>query len=188
MAHAIEDMLHHKVAINITNEKIFDGGYGGSFGSSPKQFNLAIGGRLGFETFIHEYNHFRQMVEDPQFWRSKCRSIVKLWEYLEGTTEDPKVDKYISDAIDLEHDCETRSLQMITEWNLPVKKRHYCKCSNAYLFVYPLVRHYGFWPTKPMYTMKSIVNFMPNRQLPSETFKDISNVPQVMFRYFDSQL
>lgn len=176
---AIMELISHDISVVIKMHKTPKNAYGsGWFGITPKEFVVHMGDYNGFETFIHEYNHFQQYLYDPYLW-DRCRlSIGKFHKHVEGkSTKLP--DQQCFSVIDLEHDCEIRSMQMIRDLKLPVKLREYAQQANHYLYSHILAQHFRCWP------LIRVCNTMPSKIFELSHYKDISNVPIELFKVFE---
>lgn len=145
--------------------------YAGWFDSNIKELVCAYKNPNGFETLIHEYNHFLQWKNRPDFWQ-KCdgdNNPFLCWLQGDEMTKN-KLTRAFYKALELERDCEIQSIKTIKSLNLDVDVEKYTKEANSYLFSYHFVRKYRDWPARTIYT-KSLVEQMPNKILPLENYK-----------------
>jgi hypothetical protein len=112
--------------------------------------------------FIHETCHKDQFLEKVSVWTEKIGGqyepldIFDMW--VEGYIELKKqqlrlVLKYI---VNIELDCEKRSIEKIKKYKLPVNQIEYIQKSNAYVYYYHAVA------AKRSYTDKSSPYVNPN--------------------------
>lgn len=163
---AVNDLLNHEYSIKLIQDKKVEG-FGGWFDASQKELVVAIKSSVGFDTFIHEYCHFRQSVDDPDFYKKyeySYDSFMKNFSY-----------ETMKNSVILEHDCESRSLKLIEKYGLPVDTTHYIKCANAYLFSYHLTLQNKRWPSKGIY-YKSILKYCPEQLEDVDFYFDIKNI------------
>jgi hypothetical protein len=92
---------------------------------------------------IHEYCHFTQWREDCKVWRKFSENDVNFSKIF---TEPVKNKSIIKDLIDLELDCEKRSVRIIKQNEL-VNLQKYCQIANAVLFKYCYLFYKNKWPT-----------------------------------------
>lgn len=185
MQSAIMNLLRNDVSISLRTTKTPKSSFAaGWFGTTPKELHVFMGDDYGFETFVHEYNHFVQTVEDPYLWERCRHSLTKFFAFCSGA-KIKKVDFHCHAVIDLEHDCESRSLQMARALSLPIQRRDYARQANSYLYSIILSRHFGTWAAKlPPATLTAK---LPSKLLSSAHFKDINNVPQELFKFYEKQ-
>jgi hypothetical protein len=147
--------------------------YSGWFDANRKELVCAYKSPNGFETLIHEYNHFIQWKDNHDFWK-KCDGYNNLFlAWKEGFYDDitkNKLTRAFNKAVELERDCEIQSIKCIKKYNLDVDIKKYIKEANSYLFSYHFVRNNRDWPNKSIYT-EPLVSQMPEEILPFENYK-----------------
>lgn len=147
--------------------------YSGWFDSNKKELVCAYKSLNGFETLIHEYNHFLQWKNRPHFWK-KCDGDNNLFlSWKRGNHNDitkNKLTRSFYKAIELERDCELKSIKCIKKHNLDVDLEKYIKEANMYIFSYHFVKKYRDWPKSLIYT-EEFINSMPNEILPLQNYK-----------------
>jgi hypothetical protein len=147
--------------------------YSGWFDGNRKELVCAYKSPNGFETLIHEYNHFLQWKNRPDFWK-KCDGFNNLFlAWKEGYYCDitkNKLTRAFNKAIELERDCELNSVKCIKKYELDVDLKNYIKEANSYLFSYHFVKNHRDWPKSSIYT-KQIISEMPEEILPLENYK-----------------
>lgn len=147
--------------------------YSGWFDAVRKELVCAYKSPNGFETLIHEYNHFLQWKNRPKFWE-KCdgyNNPFLAWKegYHNDITKN-KLTRAFNKAIELERDCEINSIKCIKKYDLDVDLEKYIKEANSYLFSYHFVKKYRDWPKSSIYT-EELINNMPNKILPLSNYK-----------------
>lgn len=190
----VNDLMIHEIPTTIkfssTLGKDFwmGPGYVGIFSTAPLEFQCAMGGPAGFESLIHEYNHFMQSLEDPVLWERGMKSAAVFFNHLPRPFPKRRIPHHTNTILEVEHDCERRSLQMIRDLKLPVKLRDYAQQASMYLFCYTAAREFGVWKKSPQLCNKKILSQMPTRLRELEYYLDISNVPKEMLSFFKKQL
>jgi hypothetical protein len=88
--------------------------------------------------FVHESCHMDQWTEKRKFWNTSTSGITTYFEYLNKNVElsERDVIKYTQIAINLELDCEKRSIKKIQKYKLPIDIKEYKKRANTYLYGY----------------------------------------------------
>ena len=164
------DCIENGVSLKIV-QKSTVGGYAGWFDSNKKELVCAYKNVNGFETLIHEYNHFLQWKNRPDFWKH-CDADNNLFLcWVQGDKIKKKqLKEAFQKAIELERDCEESSISFIKNNNLDVDLEKYTKEANAYLYSYHYVLKYRDWPARSVYK-KSLVEMMPETILPLEYYK-----------------
>lgn len=96
-----------------------------------------------FEIFVHETSHLDQQKERPKWFGHRLTKVFEFNEFLlkRGSIEWRDVFK----ILELEHDCELRSLDKIVSYDLPINYVHYSQRANAYLLTYVKAFKTGKW-------------------------------------------
>lgn len=177
---SILDMVNSNVKIILSNKNdvLFctdsmdrSNGY---FCGNPREFCVAVNKpqKQWLPVFIHEYNHFLQWKEKSKEWFD-CRDyFFDPWlsgkEYARRT-----INVGIRTIINVELDCEKRSVQMIKDRNLPINIDDYIKKANAYVLFYSIIKEKREWYNVSPYDVSEIIDVMPNYFL-----DDYSKPPQ----------
>jgi hypothetical protein len=154
----------------------------GYYEGETKKIVVSINNADAEPTFVHEFCHFMQDVEqDPIYTKSRD----DFWWSLD--TDKWKVVDWDSvlDYIALERDCELRVIEFSQTYNLFNNKK-YAQNTNAYLYFYQYVFLTNHWPsTHALYNSK-LTRKMPNTVLPLEKFEKIDmDVMKEYAKYFD---
>jgi hypothetical protein len=115
------------------------------------------------EILIHEYSHMEQWLTDDrwEYWGECCQ---KLWEWLDRETimNTAQLNKVLDGMVELERDCELRSLANIDKFNLKISKAAYARKANLYLYSYRMIPIIKKFPSG-IYENKSLVDMCPSR-------------------------
>lgn len=154
------DCVSHGFSIKILQKKHFKG-YSGWFDAVSKELVCAYKTRNGFETLIHEYNHFLQWKNRKKFWK-ECRGDDNPFlTWISGEELKKNVlHESFEQAVRLERDCEMRSIQCIKKHDLDVDVVQYAQEANAYLFSYFYILKNRDWPPRKVYNRK-LIDKMP---------------------------
>lgn len=177
------------VALQVDPERYVNDGEtdsNGWFDGTIPKLAYAKGHDLWFPVALHEYNHMCQWKEkDPVFFSDEMASADDyLWEWLsrevELTPEDAR--KYAMVYLQLELNCERRSLQMITDLDLPLDPERYAQTANAYILFYHLVLKHRKWYEieEEPYHIEEIVSAMP-KDLHTLNYEEISDEMVTLF-------
>jgi hypothetical protein len=168
-----------KVLINSKGE------FNGSFDSVERELTVNTNGQLVFQTLIHEYCHFLQWKNERQKWNFLTKGVDVFFEWIDGKdfTEE-KTSKALVQTIELELDCERKSLELIRNWHLDVNPFLYTTAANAYLFSYIFsykYRQFVMGIYKP-----EILRYMPGHLLDLEDYLDENNIPKNVIDVFEN--
>ena len=157
------------------------GGYFDSFDKSNVQLVVATG--RPFEEWVellaHEFCHFLQWSEGSPFFTEstvggvQIDQIVDLW--LQGLVElsEEQKESYLNFMLELEKDCEERTVRLIREFDLPVDSEYYIQKSNAYVLFYKVLQKTRKWCDVSPYRHKEVTD-----QMPVDFILDYKNPPQ----------
>lgn len=121
------------------------------------------------ETYVHEFSHMNQAVENSRYWFEDN----KFWEQLEKQTLQIRSWDEVLKVIALERDCERRAMKHSRDWDL-FDDESYAQAANTYLYFYHFVFLKQKWVTSTTIYHPFIVNAMPKKLLPLSEFKSIN--------------
>lgn len=143
----------------------------GYFEDRPEPKTLAVAACDNVEEHItvllHEWNHMQQWKEQVPEWTnlniSDTVSTDSLFDDWLGGTEftDAEIQHYIDTIVDVEMDCERRTAEYITKYNLPINVVEYTQKANAYVLYYNVMRTSRKWWKKTPYKMEECWRVMP---------------------------
>jgi hypothetical protein len=125
----------------------------------PKQFVVCFpkGKDFNYEStwgvFLHESCHIDQILDKSPLWFND--DIDTEIDYIDelcirkNIKKSKKVERYFKGMLELEIDCEIRSLEKLKKYNLNINKKEYIKRGNVYLKSY-----YSFYTLKTWYDRK----------------------------------
>jgi hypothetical protein len=101
------------------------------------------------DIFVHESSHMDQWIQKDSRLEQWDNATSSMWEYLCGNKllNKAQLKNIVDSIIDLELDCEKRSVEKIKKWKLPIDLDDYIRVSNAYIFSYRLIGTYKRFPT-----------------------------------------
>jgi len=121
-----------------------------------------------FPVFIHESCHKDQYVENSIVWAQKIKDyfnasdILDMWINQVVELKPKQLTEVIKQVINLELDCEKRSVEKIKKYNLPINIEAYIQQANSYIFYHHLLAEYRRYPTKAApYEVKELWTQMP---------------------------
>lgn len=120
-----------------------------------------------FETFVHEFCHLQQGVEDSEEW--------KKWQWFDFSNKfEAFAYENVMSVISLERDCEKRAIKYINKYKM-FDPSFYVKEANAYLYFQQFCFLKGKW-----FSIKSdsklyneFVETMPEKLIPLKNFWNI---------------
>jgi hypothetical protein len=158
------ELLNEDFSVLLYNKNYIYDNYCGWVDFEKKEFVCAI---KNFNVFIHEYCHFLQWKENKNCINQELYEVLFNW--INGNEYDSDLlNKSFYHIIEIERDCELKSINLISKYNLNVDVKQYIKQANSYLFSYYLNKKYRKNPKTPIY-LTNVINYMP------ETILDIND-------------
>lgn len=161
---------------------------GGYFDGDNRDLVVACGKPFDkwIEILVHESSHMDQWKSDDR-WDKWGVSCSNMWAWLskEKIMNKTQVSKMLDDMIELEKDCEMRSVEKIKKWGLPINIPKYIQRANIYLYSYGMMNRLQQFPTD-IYSDEKLV------AMASTTFKKSynkvpDNIAQHMLRFFSKK-
>lgn len=140
--------------------------------------NITLAGfhKLAEPTYVHEFCHTQQLVEEHPLWyvdsdyskflKPNC-SLASIYKC--GV----KHFEAFWDAIQLEHDCELRSLKHIKDFDLPVDPERYSQEANLYFFYYHWIYLKKRWSGSTNIYKEELIQQMPTKIVPLSKLRTI---------------
>lgn len=147
----------------------------GYFDPANKVLAVATNRKDWLQLLVHESCHIDQWIENTKEWNSEERlGNNQLDKWLLGKKfEKRSIKRAINNIIRLEHDCESRALKKIAEYDLPINQSSYIQRANAYLYSYHRVLQTRKWVPK-VYENFTIIKHMPEKLLPQHRYLVLS--------------
>ena len=140
----------------------------GYFSGEDKELACAVGKDidLWLTILIHESCHMDQFLENVPAWTDNVGlEQTDSWLSGEDDVDMDQIEEEIRTGIDVELDCEKRSVKKIKQWKLDsiVDVEEYIQKSNAYILFYRWMHKNRSWYKigKEPYNIKDIVSRMP---------------------------
>lgn len=135
---------------------------------------------------LHEGSHMDQFLEQVPAWTNNV-GLDKTDEWLNGKEIDPSIiSKEIETSIQVELDCEKRTVEKIKKYNLQdiIDVKEYIQKSNAYILFYLWMKKNRKWYTigKEPYNIPQVVSSMPSNFDIDYTILD-SKVEEIFDKY-----
>jgi len=170
------------VRINMpASTNLFDqlGDCSGYFDEKPLTLAVAVRGsyKRWLPVFVHESCHMDQWLEQDPVWTRRVNRYKPLNLFDKWLSGKIKLDKDIkNDMIDcilnIELDCEKRTVEKIIKNNLPINLATYIRKSNAYVWSYRIIQKTRSWEHSTVFEHPDILKTMP-----TEFIDDYSRVP-----------
>jgi hypothetical protein len=181
----------YKLILCVDELLINDNAVAGWFDEDAKEIVVSLKCEDYLENLVHEYNHFLQLIEcEPKYLvlsRGDSNMLEELWGWLDGDFEFVSVKRkniVFSSVLEMELDCERRSVEMIKKYELPISLENYTHAAWVYIHYYNYVKKYRTWLCEDigMHDMVELKEFPGNlsddfRKLPpgfAEIFKKYS--------------
>jgi hypothetical protein len=143
------DLKKHGTKLKLFHKKLRMGDSAISGYFSHEEAAIVLNTKAPFlDLLVHEYNHFRQAIEIPDLFHEWLNGSCPIWDWVDGTSEfsSRKERNYAFDCIiNLERDCEVRSIRMIKEYSLPVDLAEYQRIAWIYVNYYNFARKHRTW-------------------------------------------
>lgn len=132
--------------------------------------------------FVHESCHMDQWLEKSSLWLD-ADDFKLLDSWLSGTLYPREViTNFIYKVIQLDADCERRTIDKIKKYDLPIDVSWYATRANAYLYYYQWLLVSRKWYKTAPYEIEEILNLMPKViKEDSEYLKSLSTEMLVLF-------
>jgi len=174
---AIKDMIASDITISFTRRKnnsklassYFDPLMGPSYTAPPKfTLNYFDNDFVNiFEYFIHEYCHFKQWKEQSEVFKNGQANWLLFDLFLNN-----KFDRFTKAQLltiqKLELDCDSKVLEEVRKYNLPIDTRKYAKESNSYIYSYNIIYELRKFSEIVDFTDKELLKYMPSRQISAD--------------------
>lgn len=151
IAKVVCELLDDGFSLRLPMTRSIDGKYGGWFSgeTKDKEFVVAMKRDCAFEIFVHEYGHYLQWKQRPEFYNAKAKGCDIVFSWLDGTDYSDRIlKKAFSNVIELEWDCEHTVLELVKRYKLPIDVKKYIRGANCYLFFYHTVHEMRAWTSK----------------------------------------
>lgn len=151
--------------------------------ATAEKLEIAIGGPWGgwLGILAHETCHLDQHLEDPTSFNRADAALARVSSWLDHTTDEVDPSDFQT-ILELESDCEVRSLKKIEQYDLPLDPLDYTRRANAYLLSYGVALRSRKWIPQP-YRDDSLCERMDSSKIanPAEALAPNPLVPDSEF-------
>lgn len=135
------------------------------------------------DILIHESCHLDQFVEKSSYWVPDDLGLYVVEDWIKNKKINLKKAKNaFINTINLELDCEKRTVKKIKKYKLNFNIDEYIQKANSYLFGYGISFHKKVWPNTP-YEKPHIYKKMPKKFLKAEEYFNISSEMLKLYKY-----
>lgn len=140
-----------KLILHMDNLKIGKNNVSGYFSEDTKEIVISIKEENWLEILVHEFNHFVQFINNEEKYvlinQGESNFLNELWEWLDGNIElNPKRKNLLfKTVLEMELDCERKSVEMIKNFDLPIDIEEYKTIANIYIFYYTYAKNNRCW-------------------------------------------
>lgn len=150
------DLINHNVEIQLIQDerlRVVENGneifLKGFFKTDKKlQFAIAMKNKFWLTTLIHEYCHFKQLIEkDPCFYKNS-KEVDLFYNWIEDHTieiDEETIEIGVNSIFEIELNCEKRAVEMILKEKLPINILEYIQKANAYFMFHSFMKKYRTW-------------------------------------------
>lgn len=165
----------------VTWADIYCAGY---FEEDPLQFATACAGHYNYwlRVFVHESCHMDQWIEKSDLWTFKIPGFVEnpttifdKWITKKIEISDDIKETLINYIVNVELDCERRSIDKIRKFDLPIDINTYIRQGNTYIWSYRLIGETRDFECTTIYSTPQIWKHMP-----THFNNDYSKIPDNM--------
>jgi hypothetical protein len=117
--------------------------------------------------FIHESCHKDQCIEQCSYWTTKVNDYYDAGDifdmYVSGTVElnQENLTEVLKQVVEVELDCERRTVDKIVKFNLPLDVTEYTQKANAYIYSHFAIFERREFGAKAAYDIPEIWTKMP---------------------------
>lgn len=127
------------------------------------------------DVLVHESCHMDQWKEKCKHWYDDSVGLHVIEDYIKGKKYiKSKLKQAFINTINMEIDCEKRTIKKIKKYNIPFNAEVYIKKANSYLFGYGITYKTKKWPKTP-YENPLIYKKMPKVFLKAEEYLNIDD-------------
>ena len=169
--HVIETCLANNISLVLNQDAPCLVDNEGSFNGDTVQVNMKVAKSDWNYTLAHELSHLHQKLEHSTVWNNawvkyhgvKRRASGIYNDWIDGKRIGKKVAKKCCQKIvQLELDCEIRTIKLIKHWRLPINMTKYIQNANMVIYSYVFsLKHCYFNLIDP----KSFNKLMPKKLL-----------------------
>jgi aromatic ring-cleaving dioxygenase len=173
----INEMIKHGISIHLTQRKNNSKHASNYFDPDKKEFVVNFFGdysrKYFLETFLHEYCHFKQMI-DLKFDEKKYDKAYEIFNDWLDFNRDSCPIRVVRLIQRLELDCEKRAVHLIKKYKLPLNITDYKKQANVYILSYNLFHKHRKFFNFTCYYDKEILSLMSDELV---LVKDLGVIP-----------
>jgi hypothetical protein len=118
--------------------------------ATAEKLEIAIGGPwedwLG--VLAHETCHLDQHLEDPTTFNRADSALARISSWLDLVADEVDPSDFRT-ILDLESDCERRTIEKLSRHSLPLNREDYTRRANAYLTSYGVALRSRTWIPQP---------------------------------------
>ena len=141
-----------KLILSLETTTIGKNQIAGYFSDEGKELLVCINEPNWIETLVHEFCHFLQFKEQDPLYTSLDQGdsnyLSEVWEWLDNKHEfisTKRKNEAFRKIIDMELDCERRSVEMIKRFKLPINLEDYTYTAFVYIHFYNFCKKYRAW-------------------------------------------
>jgi hypothetical protein len=151
LVHSSLKKMKFKLVLTIDNLFVGKSSVSGYFDEVDKVIKISILDEDFLEVLVHEFCHFLQFSEgDPKYTRLFLNGenmLDELWSWLDGygEMETKRKNLIFNSVIEMERDCEKRTIELIKKYSLPIDLDNYKNNAIMYLYYYTYAKKFRTW-------------------------------------------
>lgn len=134
-------------------------------------------------TYVHESCHMDQWIDGTKYWFDSlgvCYEILQKY-FNQEPVPLSEIHWALDSIVQLEADCEIRSIKKIKEYGLPIDVERYAQLANGYLYFHSAMLHYKSWYRHPPSTVGVTDTFSKTLYPPAHYRVSKSNINPKIF-------
>jgi hypothetical protein len=154
-----------------------------------KEIRVAKNNGVWLNVLAHEYCHFLQWLESSDQKMKKESNAqfivheVSIGNY--GRWSDKEVDRAFRVIMEMERDCEIRTVRLLKQWGIKFDEQLYIKRANLYIYMHHMWKIYKTQRTKyDLETSRRALDVMPKNFRPQSHVKMPARVQKELSRAF----
>ena len=156
---------------------------------TTKEIRVAKNNGVWLNVLAHEYCHFLQWLESSDQKMKKESNAqfivheVSIGNY--GRWSDKEVDRAFRVIMEMERDCEIRTVRLLKQWGIKFDEQLYIKRANLYIYMHHMWKIYKTQRTKyDLETSRRALDVMPKNFRPQSHVKMPARVQKELSRAF----
>ena len=194
LLNVIETAKEHKIKVILDPNKVTfgdDSEVSGLFDSDNMELTVATNKPTEewISIMVHESCHMDQHIEQCKPWTDldikghDATTLLDMWLQHIVDLNPEQLKNVVNRVLEMELDCEKRSVAKIKKYKLPINVKEYTQKANAYMYFYRALANTRKWTTKSKspYSIEDVWKKMPSKLFNSQSdYKDSNILTQLV--------